>query len=53
MVRICENGKYLGSIINDSVIRCDKTINTTDSLSTNVASSVSKSVSNKFCKRFF
>ena len=32
----CENGKYVGGIINDSVIKCDKIIETTKIIPTNV-----------------
>ena len=38
---ICEYDKYLGSIIDDSVMRCNEIINTADSVSTNVTSTVS------------
>ena len=31
----CKNGKYLASIIDDSVITCDEIINTTKTISTN------------------
>ena len=30
----CENGKYLGSIIDDSVIMCDEIIEETQTIST-------------------
>ena len=30
----CKNGKYLASIIDDSVITCDEIINTTKTIST-------------------
>ena len=33
---ICENGKYLKSIADTSVIACDEITNATDSVSTNV-----------------
>ena len=39
--------KYLGSIIDDSVITCDEIIKATDSVSTNVASTVSTNFYNK------
>ena len=38
----CENGKYLESIIDDSVITCDEIINASGSVSRNVTSTVSK-----------
>ena len=38
---ICENSKYLGSIIDNSVITCDEIINATDSVSTNITTTVS------------
>ena len=37
---VSENGKYLGSIIDDSVITCHEIINTVDSVSTNVINTV-------------
>ena len=40
----CENGKYLGSVIGDSEIRCDETINAADSVSTNLMSTASTNV---------
>ena len=43
---LCEC-KYLGSIIDDSVITYDEIINATDSVSTNVASTVSTNFYNK------
>ena len=30
----CKNGKYLGSIIDDSVITCDEIIDTTETVPT-------------------
>ena len=39
--------KYLGSIIDDSVITCDEIIKATDSVSTNVSSTVSTNFYNK------
>ena len=45
--RIFENGKYLGSIIDDSVITCHEIINTVDSVSTNVINTVSTYFCNK------
>ena len=41
----CENGEYLGSIIDDSVITCDDIINAADSVSTNIPTNVTKTVS--------
>ena len=40
-----ENGKYLGSIIGDSVIICDETISAADSVSTSVSTNVISTVS--------
>ena len=37
---ICKNGKYLKNIADTSVIVCDKIINVTDSLSTNVTNTM-------------
>ena len=47
---ICENGKYLGSIIDNSVITYDKIMSGTYSVSTNVACTVSTSFYNKKVK---
>ena len=44
---ICENNKYLKSIVNDSVIVCDEIINVTGSVSTNGLSALSKISDNK------
>ena len=44
---ICENGKHLGSINDNSVISCGEIINTTDSVLTNVTSTVTRSFFNK------
>ena len=41
----CENGEYLGSIINDSVITCDEIINAADSVSANVPANDTSTVS--------
>ena len=41
----CENGKYLGSNINDSVIMCDELIKTADSVSVNVPTNIMSTVS--------
>ena len=47
---IYENGKY--SVNENSVIKCDEMLNVTDSVSTNVTSSLSKYFHNKIvqCK---
>ena len=37
---ICENGKYLKSIADTSIIKCNEIINVMDSLSTNVTNTV-------------
>ena len=42
-----ENRKYLRSIIDDSVVTCNETINAADIVSTNVTSGMSKSSYNK------
>ena len=47
---ICENGKYLGSIIDNSVITCDKIMSGTYSVSTNATCTVSTSFYNKKVK---
>ena len=39
----CENGKYLTSITEDSVIRCDETIEETIAVSTNFNEKTNKS----------
>ena len=39
----CENGKYLTSIIEDSVIRCDETIEETIAVPTNFNEKTNKS----------
>ena len=39
---VCENGKYLGSTIDDSVIRCDEIINAVGNVSTTYYYCVSK-----------
>ena len=41
---ICDNSKYLKSIVDDSVIECDEVINFRDSVSTNVTNTISKNV---------
>ena len=41
---ICENGKYLKSIADTSVIPCDEIINAMDGVSTNVTHSIPKNV---------
>ena len=38
---ICENGKYLKSIVDESVIMCNEIINTTNYIPKNATSSVS------------
>ena len=43
----CKNSKYLGSIIDDSVIMCDEVINVGNYVSTNVTSAVSTYFFNK------
>ena len=45
--RTCGNGNYLGSIVDGSVIMCDKIINAADSVSKNVTSTVSTNFYNK------
>ena len=42
-----ENGKYLGSIIDDSLIKCDEIIKAADCISTNVMSTASTNFCNK------
>ena len=44
---IWENGQYLESVTDDSVITCDEILNTTDDISTNVTSTVSTNFDNK------
>ena len=44
---IWKNGKYLGNIIDNSVIRCDEIINTVGNVSTAVTSTVSTNFYNK------
>ena len=39
---ICENGKYPGSIINNSVIRCDEIINAVGNVSTTMSTNFYK-----------
>ena len=43
---ICENGKYLKSIADVSVIVCDEIINATDSVSTHVANNIRANMTN-------
>ena len=43
----CETRKYLRSIIDDSVVTCNDTINAADIVSTNVTSDISKNSYNK------
>ena len=43
----CKNSKYLGSIIDDSVIMCDEVINVGNYVSANVTSAVSTYFFNK------
>ena len=43
---IYENGRYLKSIIDNSVIVCDKIIYATDSVSTNMTNTISTNVTN-------
>ena len=38
---ICENSKYLKSIVDNSVVVCDKIISVTDSVSTDVTNTMS------------
>ena len=45
---IYQSGKYLASIIDDSVITCDKIINAPDSVSTNMPTNVMSSASINF-----
>ena len=45
---ICQSGKYLANIIDDSVITCDKIINAPDSVSTNMPTNVMSSASINF-----
>ena len=47
----CENGKYLVSIIGDSVSIFDETINPAYSVSTNVSTNVTSTVSTNFYNR--
>ena len=47
----CENGKYLASIIDDSVIKCDEIIDTTKTIPTKTVSAATvptKSTSTNF-----
>ena len=44
---ICENNAYFKSIVDNSVIVCDEIINVTDSVSTNVMSTVSINADDK------
>ena len=39
---ICENGKYPGSIIDNSVIRCDEIINAVGNVSTTMSTNFYK-----------
>ena len=41
---ICENSRYLKSIADTLIILCDEIINGTDSVSTNVANTISTNV---------
>ena len=41
---ICENSKYLKSIVENSVIICDEIVIVTDSVSTNVTNMISTNV---------
>ena len=50
---ICENGKYLKTTIDDSVITCDEIIDATDSLSTNVINTMSANVTSLASINFY
>ena len=43
-ILVCENNRYLNSFADNSIIACDKIINITDSLSTNVTSIISANI---------
>ena len=51
----CENGKYLGSIIDDSVITCYETIEDTKTVPTKTATTktVSANLKKKLIKNFY
>ena len=51
-MHICENSRYLKSIVDDSVSACDKIIKVTNSVSTNVTNTVPTNVTSIILTNF-